>query len=623
MELYVPVILNICALISLCLAYQNLRMTPRIIHPNSSVWSVPLPKEEKNAVFYLSPQSALYVGGEEALYRLNRLNCTPEKNYKIAAGSHTCKGKPYCQNHVTFVGQLLGDLTVCGTNAYNPSCWRMDDERFQKINMTWTEQLAPRIPGANYNILITGNQTYSTLPRKSNNAASIMKPIFRMINGTDPLLYTGDNLMNKPHFVKSLVVEKENRLQDKILLFFTEDNSITRTTEKRVSMVAQMCKGERGSEKPSTRYVFSTALKSRLICGNKKAQYYPDLQDIYFLQGKTGNVIYGLFTDAWNHSAVCSYKTEDIELAFSTSSLFGASKKNLNIRPGTCLSELTPEVTSDEASNFPELTEWIWPSGNQEVFQTLTHYRRIVVDEITAVNQESYRVLILATDNGTVHKVVEQNDGALNILELRPFSQKGQILYLELEQREHAIYVGTAREVSRLPLDDCTAYNTSCVDCIQSRDPYCGWLQGECQSILTTKSHRILQNLTQGAMCEQDAITQPIIGDSLAPRTDVQVPRKTMYSLTCPAVSNHATYSWKNGDVEMECCMRQNGICYLFLERVTNPGKYQCLVQEMATEHVILEYDLMLPNNATRMQYNWFLGFTFLLLTVMQHNALL
>ncbi|XP_063782511.1 semaphorin-7A [Pseudophryne corroboree] len=615
MEIHIPIFLSLCA--SLCLGNGYMRMTPRIIHPNSSIWSAPLPKEEKNAVFYLSPLF-LYIGGKEAVYRLNRTDFRSKSNYTIAAEMYNCKERPYCKNYVTFVGQLIGDLTVCGTNAYNPRCWRMDGETFQTIDMTWTEQLAPRTPETNYNILISGQQTYSTLPRKSNNAASLLKSIFRKINGTYPLLFTGDNLMRAPHFVKSLVVEKENQVQDKILLFYIEDNNVTRTTEKRVSMVAQMCKGETGSVKPSIRNVFSSALKSRLICGNELAgQYFPYLKDVFFLQGKTGSAIYGLFTNAWNHSAVCSYNIEDIEFVFNTSSFLGSSKKDLKIRPGTCLPspELTPEDTSDEASNFPELTDSVKPSGKKEVFQTLTHYIKIVVDEITAANEEHYRVLLLATESGTVHKVIEHNDGALNVLELRPFSQEEQILHLELEPREHALYVGTGREVSRVPLDDCTAYNNSCTDCIQSRDPYCGWNNMECQSILRTK--RSLQNLTQGAMCNngQETHPQPLKRTALAHSTDVPAPR--MYFMSCPAVSNHATYSWKNGDTEMGPCIRHNGVCYMFFKQVTYPGKYQCLAEEVATQHVILEYNMKVPNNAMRIQYNWFVGLTMLRLVFM------
>lgn len=513
MKLSLPRLLDLCALLAMCLA--NIRMDPRRNHPSEGIWSVPLPKEEAHAVFYRSENNSLYIGGVETLYHFN-LDMMLYKNYTIETESSHCLEKSYCKNYVTYVGQLLGKLTVCGTNAHNPCCWAMDGDKFHRLKNSWAEQLAPPTPVTNYNILITENQVYSTLPRRSNNGVSLMKTSFRKISGDNPLLYTGDKFLRQPEIVKSLIVEKEDKVQNKILLFFTEDSTENRTLDRRLTMVAQLCKEETGSAKANTRNIFSTALKSRMICGNQLTeQYYPHLQDIYFLQGETGNVIYGLFKNSWNHSAVCSYEVKDIEQLFNTSSLFGSTKNNLKIRPGTCLPPrtYTPEETSEEASSYPELTQWLWPSGKRTVIQNLHNYRKIVVDEIATMNQ-TYRVLILATDDGTVHKVVELEDGAFNILKVTPFKEKGQLQFMELVPNEHVLYIGTTHEIARLSLDDCAAYSDSCTECITSRDPYCGWTDGKCESVLKYTSSLIQQNLNQNATCsfEKESPTQYLEG---------------------------------------------------------------------------------------------------------------
>ncbi|XP_056428722.1 semaphorin-7A isoform X2 [Hyla sarda] len=542
------------------------------------------------------------------------------KNYTIKAESNNCLQKLYCKNDVTFVGQLLGKLTVCGTNAYNPSCWDMDGEKFKKLPYSWAEQLAPQTPVDNYNILITGDQVYSTLSRKTNNGASVMKTVFRKLHGDTPLLYTGDTFLRRPEFVKSLVVEKKDNIQNKILLFFTEDSTETRTEQKRLPMVAQLCKDETGSVKANTRYVFSTALKSRMICGNQlTGQYYPHLQDIFFLQGKTGNVIYGLFKNAWNHSGVCSYEVEDIEILFKTSSLFGSSNKDLKIRPGTCLpsGKMTPEETSEEASSYPELTEWLWPSQNQTCFQNLEHYRKIVVDEITAVDQKTYRVLLLAKDDGTVHKVVELDDGALNILEVKSFKLKGKLQFMELEPKEHLLYIGTTREISMLSLDDCTAYNTSCTDCIQSRDPFCWWIRGKCESILKHNGTKILENLKLNDTCsyEKESTLMYLKGNGHGSPNKEDY--RTQYYLTCPTMSKHASYMWMNGVREMVKCKTSDDICELIIDEVTSPGEYKCMAKEMDTEHVILQYTFQESNTAMKIPCFWLLVLTIQILMIM------
>ncbi|XP_053320148.1 semaphorin-7A [Spea bombifrons] len=576
---------------SICLSIGDIRMTPRITHQPRDIKNFRLPQEEPYAVYHLSHQDSLYVGGQEILYHFDfKENAT--KRTEIKAENANCR-KAYCKNYVTLVAQLEGKLLVCGTNSYKPTCWSLNNGTLHKRN-DLTEEFSPQIPGTNYNVLITGNETYSTVIRQTNNGFA-KKPRFHKIYGSRPLLYTGDYFMRNPHFVKSMVVEKEDKDQDKILLFFREDNVQTRTSEKSLSMVAHICKGEQGAQNTNSYNMFSTALKSRLVCGSiQKGQYFPVLQDVFLLKSRTGNLIYGLFTNAWNHSAVCLYSLLDIENVFSTSTLFESENNNLRVRPGTCLPSggHTPEDTFTEVSKHPELTDWVEPKGRDVVFQTLSHYTRFVVDEITG-DGETNRVIFLATDNGTVHKIVELGDGATNIQEIRLFSKSEKILYLELEPTKHALYVGTATQVVRLLVDDCTAYNQDCESCIRARDPYCGWENGSCRSVLRNK--RSLQNITHGARV--NCIQQR---SRVLPQTPFSEGyNDTRYFLTCPAVSKHATYSWRYGDIEISGCTPHNGVCALLFDKVTDFGEYQCIEQEQETQRLVSRFLLVMENRGT------------------------
>ncbi|XP_077120220.1 semaphorin-7A [Ranitomeya variabilis] len=596
MKLYVPVLLGLFSLP--CLSLPDTWRDPRITHTSvQAEWSISLPTEEPNAVYYLSENNSLYIGGDEILYHFDSETM---QNYSFEAQPKNCMGKPYCKNYVTFVGLLLGKLTVCGTNAYQPGCWAMVGETFNKLQDSWAYQLAPRSPVSNYTILIAGDQVFSTLPRKSNNGMIGKKTIFSKIFGDDPWLYTGDEFLREPEFVKSLVVDKEDKGQNKILLFFNEDNTETRTTENRLSMVAQLCKDDQGSAKNSIRYIFSTALKSRLICGNQlTGQYYPHLQDIYFLQGKTENVIYGLFKNSWNHSAVCSYKVQDIELLFNTSTLLGSSKNELKIRPGTCLPSptLTPEDTSEEVSNHPELTNWLWPSRNRTVFQNLVLYRKIVVDEIVAVNQNMSRVLILGTDDGAVHKTLEQEDGPFSIIELQPFKLKAKLQFMELKPNEHVLYVGTTREFSRLSLDNCTAYN-NCTGCIKSMDPFCGWNEGKCESVLKHNSSLEEQNLNATCQLQNEPSKEYQEGD-----------QEPHFFFTCLKVSKLPSFNSKDGKMEMvQNC--NDDACKLIIKGVKNPR--ECTAKDMEPAHAELH-----DNTATKIHCIWHLVLTVQLVIMM------
>ncbi|KAM8972212.1 semaphorin-7A [Pelodytes ibericus] len=456
--------------------------TPEKLHamfpegPDVCAQNFSFPKSQPYAVFHLFSPDSLYVGGRDVLYHFNFKNMSKQE-VQVKSDNENCK--MVCENQVTLIGQLEGKLLVCGTNAEKPGCWNLDNQMLKKCTEL-SEEFSPQTKGTNYNILITGNETYSTVVKLRNNGNTV-KPKFHKIYGNNSL-YTGEYFMTKPYFVKSLVVKMKEH--DKVLLFFMEDNDQTHTTEKRVSMIAQICKGDLGSEDPNRYGMFSTALKSRLICGDlDRWQYFPYLQDIFLLKGKDGDMMYGLFTNAWNRSAVCSYSLPDIERVFSSSTLLGSERPNLSVRPGTCLNYKTPADTFKEAASHPELTDWVKPLGSNTVFQTLNHYTKLVVDEVTARNK-TYKVIFLASDDGYIHKVVELENGTMNVLEMRTLQQPEQILYLELEPAQRALYVGTTREVAKITVDDCSVYGHTCESCIMAQDPYCGWIDGACESIL-------------------------------------------------------------------------------------------------------------------------------------------
>ncbi|XP_068131832.1 semaphorin-7A isoform X2 [Hyperolius riggenbachi] len=591
MKQHLAVLSVLCLCFFPCFVSKDIRMNPRLTqhHPGGTPYL--LPREEPMASFYLDINKSMYIGGEEVLYHFN---LTEMRNYSLKADSYESQREKRGEN-----------------------CQNQDGEKFTRISERWTQQLSPRTPDSSYSILNTGNETYSTIPRGS--SASTRQPQFRKIFGSGSQLYTGDKLLINPLFVKSLVVKRKEEKENKIFLFYMDVNSQSRSTESEVPMIAQMCEEEIGSDAANERFRFSTALKSRLICGTPTAQqYYPFLQDIYFLESR--DLLYGLFTNAWNHSAVCSYQVEDIERVFNTSGLFGSSRTDLSIRPGTCLGKKpTPEATADEVANYPELTSWIWPLANQTLFQSLYHYRKLVVDEITAVDEKNYRIVLLATDEGTVHKVVELPDGFLNVLELHPFSKPAKILHFHLhtDKTEHVLYVAAAQGIYRLPLDDCTSYNESCTDCIISKDPYCGWSEGKCHSILVNKSSRVLQNLAHDDKCNDEAEIK-----ILPRRTEfhkssgdnAELPPSKFY-LECPTESKQARYWWTYGNSEMKNCTPNEDQCMLLFDRVTSPGEYHCMSQELSTVRVVRKYTFAM-NYSGRMQCSWLVVLAFSILTV-------
>ncbi|XP_053573307.1 semaphorin-7A [Bombina bombina] len=592
------VILYILILMSQFVAFfGDLRMNPRINKKGTNS-SFMLLRKEPYPVFYLSSPNSLYVGGKENLFHFNFSHAT-NNTFPIPADHHDCQKEKDCYNYVTLVGHLEGKLLVCGTNSYNPGCWYLDEKTFTKNN-DLAEEFSPEKPGTNFNILITGNETYSTIVHQTNNGRT-MQPKFKKIHGSKPLLCTGDKLVKNPHYVKALLVEKEDRDQDKILLFFREDNKESQITEPRVSMVAQLCKGDQGVDSSINPYEFGTAMKSRLLCGNEKTlQFYPTLQDVFLLKSKEGTRIYGLFTSAWNHSAVCSYKLEDIENIFSTSGLLnyqGIWPMTTNGCPKNRAK--TPEGTYKVLSEHPELKDKVKPKGQNALFQIPSHYTKMVVDEVT-YNSETYIVIILASGDGAVHKFVQIKNDLVNVLGLHPFKKPEEIQYMELEPKEHALYVGTTQEVAKIRLDDCKVYNSNCEECVCSRDPYCGWTEsGGCQSIFYQSTsmirdivHRNTSKCPQDVPLAQSRKVGKIIKEQTLPEWN--------YTLKCHQLSQHASYSWQYNDNHMMDCTHHDVSCTLLLGQEVKDGIYQCLEKEDGKERIVYEYQMQRNNSSIR-----------------------
>ncbi|MEE6516855.1 hypothetical protein FKM82_026646 [Ascaphus truei] len=177
-----------------------------------------------------------------------------------------------------------------------------------------------------------------------------------------------------------------------------------------------------------------------------------------------------------------------------------------------------------------------------------------------------------------------------DVLEARPFQHPREIVYMELDHKEHALYVGSPREVARLALDMCGGYEQTCEGCVLSRDPYCGWTGSACGSVLNSAGDPMLQNITHGSFSKctnpkpHKQYRGPALGES--------VRHGTRYFLTSPALSEHATYSWTRDGQDLGHCAPHNGSCTLLLLHVTEYGRYQCLAQEGGAQRVVAEHFL-------------------------------
>ncbi|KAK6634573.1 hypothetical protein RUM43_011974 [Polyplax serrata] len=101
---------------------------------------------------------------------------------------------------------------------------------------------------------------------------------------------------------------------------------------------------------------------------------------------------------------------------------------------------------------------------------------------VAATSTGDYTVVFLGTGNGHLKKVVvESSSSALQYGDevIDEGSSTNPDLYFDAQQIH--LYVMTERKVSKVKVQECSVYKT-CWDCLNAKDPYCGWcsLENKC-----------------------------------------------------------------------------------------------------------------------------------------------
>ncbi|XP_068778409.1 semaphorin-4A isoform X2 [Struthio camelus] len=277
---------------------------------------------------------------------------------------------------------------------------------------------------------------------------------------------------------------------------------------------------------------------------------------------------YAVFTSQWQagtagSAAVCAYSQEAVEEVFkgkykelnkesSRWTVYGGP--DMSPRPGSC----SVGPSSDKALTFMKdhflMDGKVLPSqGRPVLVRTGVEYTRIAVDEPRGLSGTSYRVLFLATADGSLEKAVEL-PGTSHIVEsIQLFHPPEPVKSLLLAPGKGVLYVGYSGGVLQVPLANCSVYG-SCAECLLARDPYCAWdgLNRSCRPVRHAGAHPSgwLQDVEAGqpaAACHRGRSgTVPRAGTSPDAAVETLSPAPhTVVRLPCPRRSALATYAWQ------------------------------------------------------------------------------
>ncbi|XP_028969974.2 semaphorin-7A-like isoform X2 [Esox lucius] len=523
-------------------------------------------KESNTHMKFLQGHNTVYAAGNTQVYQTDFYSPHPQRQSFVFREECIHSTSTDCQYNITVLhkSKNANQLFLCGTNGEHTLCCNVESTDFKCTRSKDFRKIDQHINENEPTLLIDHSEAEEFYATQS--GSEITAGIRRF--GKNQVW--SENSGTEQKYIGLVASGKrEESLQDRLYAFYIEKNrDQSGKSDTWFPRVAQICMADRGGPKTVLQFKWTSKLSARLFCGDPERKlYFTDLVEVTTVVADRwqDTRVYTLFKNAWGTRAVCVYSMGDINHVFKTSNFQGITEPIPKPRPGECVADSTllpTEVLMKVKTNL-EMEEWVG-NNNRPLWVTHHHYNHIIVDSV----QGKGNVLLLSLENGRIHKVLESNGQAFIIAEIQPFNNKASILSMLLNSSTRKLYVGTSRELVQIDLVSCMQYKDRCEDCVQARDPYCGWDGHQC----TTATNNTIQDVDNGnhTICKSNqATSSKVVSSNL-----VRVPQSSKYFLQCPARSNHAEYNWGHR------CNNTGTIC-TFIE---SEHQYVLLIEKMETE---------------------------------------
>ncbi|XP_052521274.1 semaphorin-4F isoform X2 [Tympanuchus pallidicinctus] len=609
--------------------------------PRRPVWRFPL--RHGDALLLSADEALLYVGARDAVLALNvsdparpRLVATvpwgPTEERKRECSLKRKSPETECFNFIRVLVALnRTHLYACGTNAFSPACTHI---LLDNSSMPWVavgqrdgKGQSPFDPQHSHTALLDGGELYAATANNFHGT----EPIVSRSLGTRTALKTDAFLRwlaDDATFVASAAPADD----DQVYFFFEETALEFRCVQRlRLPRVARVCKSDVGGDKVLQKR-WTTFLKAPLRCSlsarfpAERIRHVAAAPPAPPAAGtERGAEFYGVFNEPGPHggSALCSFSRAALRAAFEGRFL-EREKENAawsvrsapsgEARPGSC--SVAP--SSDQALTFMKdhfLMETPVPPahGRPLLLSPNVSYTHIAVHQARGVGGTPYRVLFMATAEGSVHKAVELAGGrALVVESIRVFEEPQGISCVLLSASKAVLYLGHAGGLLAVPLSNCSQHR-SCAQCVLARDPECAWSSGSgrCESLRGNGGERgaassLRRSLTWLQDVEGgDARSRCQRGRSGGAEMEAEMEltlRPAAHSvlrLPCPRRSAWAAYSWERpagaGDAEL-----LPDLTLLLVAQRRSVGSYVCWATENGVRWAAARYRLLEPDGGGR-----------------------
>uniref|UniRef100_W5K6Z6 Semaphorin 6B n=1 Tax=Astyanax mexicanus TaxID=7994 RepID=W5K6Z6_ASTMX len=437
-------------------------------------------------------------------------------------------GAEECRNYMKVLLSQHGGLFVCGTNAFNPLCANYTRDTLEMVGEPISGMARCPYDPKHANVaLFAGSLFTGTVT----DFLAIDAVIYRSL-GESPALRTikHDSKWFRPYFVSAV------EWGPHIYFFFREMAMEFNYLEKvMVSRVARVCKGDLGGSQRVLEKQWTSFLKARLNCSipGDSHFYFNLLQStspIIRMHGR--DIILGVFSTPPNipGSAVCAFDMQQLARVFegrfkeqkSPESIWTPVPDELVPKPpGGCAGQGSRFSSStafpDEVLNFikthPLMDEAVPLLGHRPwIVKTMVYQLNTMVVDTEAGPHRNRTVVFLGSTRGTVLKflIMPARDSPYSntnifLEELEGYNpecgddsvQARQPLSLTLDRPSHTLLLTFHSCVVRLPVARCQLHSR-CMNCISSRDPYCGWTRGSTCSLLRPGTLPFVQDIEYG-----------------------------------------------------------------------------------------------------------------------------
>ncbi|XP_066540275.1 semaphorin-7A-like [Hoplias malabaricus] len=552
-------------------------------------------QKEANFSTFIIPQAVLklvkdpfgskvYAGGLKGLYELDK----GKEKSAVPVDNEECNGDTsMCSYEISVLteGRNGNPLFMCRKmkTVDETKCCTVTSELKAVDCFTMKQPVQINEPS-----LYNGDSLFFTI--SGENKPSTTKGLYKL----NRVSHTWPQRTDKEQkYIKIIGNESSTAADGKLYFFYIEKNS-NNDPESPVWIprISQYCMADKGGNKNHLQFSWTSMLTARLFCGDTERRVtYTELLDVTALETEDPNnsLVYALFKNAYDVTAICVYNTSHIKRIF-TSSRFknnGVPSDGLS-GIGECVSD---SIKTSQFLKFmekrPEMEDWIMPEG-QPMLVSHRQYTHLQVDRVTSADST---VLLLALASGKVHKVLEQDGGIFIIAEYQPFRNRTQIHSMLLDRSTKNLYVSSKNMVVQINLGNCSIYGNNCESCVTARDPYCRWTSYKCSA-----NEYNSQDMRSGnhTVCGNGPEYSKVFA---GPQSQI-VPWNSRYYLKCSTPSQQASYFWNHEGRRKECVFTGQD-CLLLIESMSEDyvGSYMCQALENGQERTLVSY--MLLNSGT------------------------